>query len=718
MAGKVAIIGAGISGLAAAHFIKEAGFSVRVFEASEAAGGVLGAHREQGFVLERSASSFLRTGEGAASLAKALGVEIEEAASASRTRWVYVDGKRQVLPMRARELLSSSLLSWRGKLRAIVEPLQPSLPEAEESIADFCHRRLGDEIGRTLVGPLVTGVFAGDINALSLRACFPKLAELEDRGGLVRGAIASRIETVFARVLAGETSQDGRGISAPVGGMDALVGALQSELSETISYNTAIAGIERDGSKTVLHGVDGAHYECDALVLATPAYVSASLLGPHALDAAAALSEISYAPIAVVGLGFSEPVGESLDGFGVLVAKGESPQILGAVLESRLWPSRAPEGATLVRCMIGGVGGARLVEQSDKELVEIAKTGVSTTLGIHGPTSFSKVIRWPRGIPQYTVGHLARARRIKEGLASLGIIMSSTAMDGVSVNDCVMKGRKTAARVALQLGAGLALFLVSAALLSCGGTTRPSAQSGDGGSFEHGARPLSVVEPPIAEKPVEEPPVIDPRLSKDLGHVQIMARWLWPNAVYRRSPGRNACGVARPSPVSVEVMGGLRDVAVSAAAGDPPGSATVAVSDCGLHPRLVVVGVGEALLIQNLGTAATSIVVEHVDGAGNATSPQGLPMSVAGQTYAVNTETHGWLRFHSLQDPVDYSYALITTGAASVTGPRGFAELDLPPGQHDVALWHPPIDGKTLKATASVEITAQTRSRQVVDLKL
>ncbi len=379
-------------------------------------------------------------------------------------RWVFANGIRRELPTGTRKLLASDILSWRGKLRALVEPLQPSLPEAEESIADFCRRRLGEEVGRTLVGPLVTGVFAGDIEQLSLRACFPHLAELEARGGLIRGAAANRIEAAFARLSGAETTTLGSGIRAPMGGMASLIAALTEELSPKISYNTPIASIERSESGQMrLHDADGAHHECDVLVLCTPAYVSASLVRPHAPDAATALAAIPYAPIAVVGLGYEAPPPESMDGFGVLVAKDEEPRILGAVFESTLWNGRAPEGGALIRCMLGGTRDPDALTLPDDELVALACDGLAKTMGIEASPKYSEVVRWPKGVPQYTVGHLARVRRIKAGLSDLGIVMSSSALGGISVNDCIAKGHKTARWVPRYAGAlAVLLFLLAA----------------------------------------------------------------------------------------------------------------------------------------------------------------------------------------------------------------------------------------------------------------
>ncbi len=710
MPARIAIIGAGISGLAAARELVAAGHDVEVFEAADRAGGLLEAESIDGFLIERAASSFVPAEYGAEELCVELGVALEDASSKARKRWVYIDGELQEVPSRATQLLSSPLLSWRGKFRALAEPLQPNNPGADESIAAFCSRRLGDEVTRALISPFVMGVFGGDARVLSLRACFPRLAELEARGGLVRGVAANKVEAVLSRMQGAASSKRGHRIVAPKAGATGLIEALAASLGDRIHYGTSIASIEREGREQILHDANGQHHHADVLVLATPAPVTASLVEPYDAEMARTLLEIPYAPMCVAALGYRGRVSHPLDGFGFLVAEDESPRILGAVFESSVWSGRAPAGGALVRCMLGGAGDPEILELSDQEIADRAVADLGTTLGLKEEPDLRHVIRWPRAIPQYTIGHVERAKRIEAGASALGIVVASNALWGISVNECIAKAKKVVQQVAARAGLALLVLATLAQASACGPKNKGAANlHSDAGSTQ-------------ANAPAQDPDasvVAEPGMPSDRGKVEIFARWLWPPAELRRSPGRNACGLARSPALEVELMGGLHDVVVSSTEGQGPSLAELAIHDCRIEPRLVALGLGQSLVVTNMDETPHELVIERLDDKGAVAEQLGrMPMRVIGHRYGYQPSASGVLRLHSQSDPQDYAYVLVTEGAAAVSSERGTAALELSPGAHVVSLWHPPVraNGPGLRASVQVDIAAQKRQKRTVDL--
>ncbi|HTM23291.1 MAG TPA: protoporphyrinogen oxidase, partial [Kofleriaceae bacterium] len=276
----VAVIGGGIAGLTCARALRRAGHTVTVIEAADRPGGVIRSSRRDGFLREYAANGFLPAEAGAVELAGELGVAIEEAAAAARKRWVYVDGALQAVPGGLIDAVRSDLLSWRGKLAVLGEPFRPNGLGAEETVAEFARRRLGEEAARKLIGPFVTGVFAGDAEQLSLPAAFPKLAALDVRGGLVRGSIAGMFERMGQKKEKQEKKDKKKRMrmAAPVGGVEALVRALADEVGPSLRCGVAAAAIEAGDGGARVRLADGGQVSADHLVLAVPAWAAASLV--------------------------------------------------------------------------------------------------------------------------------------------------------------------------------------------------------------------------------------------------------------------------------------------------------------------------------------------------------------------------------------------------------------------------------------------------------
>jgi oxygen-dependent protoporphyrinogen oxidase len=427
---QVAIVGGGVAGLAAAWRLTQAGVGVTVFEGARV-GGVIGTDRERGYLLERAASSFLSASDGASALCDELGVETRAGAATATKKWIFVDGKRQLLPASLGQLLTTGLLTARGKLSLLAEPLRrgrDSAQAGDQSVFDFAARRFGVEFARAVIAPFVTGIFAADAHEISLAAGFPRLAELDRDGGMVRG--------MFKRALRGQRRPAPKVLRAPVLGMSDLIGALEARLAGHLRREAvfALAPVAQGCVLSLARGEE----RFDGVVLATPAAVAAALTGSQVPALASALSPIRRAPAAVVYLGFPTESARALaDGFGCLVASGERPRVLGVVFESALWPGRAPAGASLFRFIYGGGRDPGATELSDEQLLAQAGADAALVLSVTAPSIFSRVVRHPAGLPRYPVGHGHTVAAAENHARRHRIALAGADYRGIGVNDVV-----------------------------------------------------------------------------------------------------------------------------------------------------------------------------------------------------------------------------------------------------------------------------------------
>ncbi len=440
---RIAVVGGGISGLTAALRAAEAGADVTVFEAQSRAGGVLESSRDQGFLREHAANGFLASArDGALALCRELGVAVSPVSAAARRRWIYRGGRLRALPSNPREVATSDLLSARGKLRVLGEPLISPARDNEETVASFFRRRIGQEALAAVVEPFVTGIFAGDVDQLSLQAAFPRVAALDRRGGLAVGALIQVAERLVSSRKRGKHPS---GMWAPDRGMQALVDALQERLRDRAALGTAVASLGGRGGEIEVRLADGSARRFSRAILALPAPAAAPLVRDASPELARVLEEIPFAPAAVVHMGFPRAaVSHPLDGFGFLVARGEPLRVLGCVFESSLWPGRADADHVLLRCVLGGTRDPGALELSDGGLIDVARRDLAVALGIQSAPVHANVVRWPVAIAQYTLGHLRRVERAEALARSLGIVLAGSSYRGVAVNDCIANARRAA----------------------------------------------------------------------------------------------------------------------------------------------------------------------------------------------------------------------------------------------------------------------------------
>jgi len=447
---NVTIVGAGISGLATGHALLSLRpeLDVAILEAAERTGGkVWTDHTPEGYACEWGVNGFLDNRPRTLALAESLSLSAIPGFGDAARRYVYRNGTLHQLPESPPAFLKTHLMSPRGRLRVLWEPFVKRGPARDESLADFGRRRLGREAFEALIDPMASGVFAGDPEQMSLKSCFPRIHELEaEHGSLIRAMI--RLQRRARREGKGKGPGPGPGgkLTSFAGGMSELTDRLTALLAHRVVTSAMVEGIdfEEDRYRVFLAGKPS--LETDRLILAAPAHAQAEMLQDMAPDLALLLNGISYPPLSVVCLGYRErDLGEPPDGFGFLVPGPEKRDILGTIVDSNVFPDRAPPGSVLLRTMVGGSRAPRQAQLPDEQLADTVRAELKTILGVDAEPEFLKIYRHERAIPQYHVGHAERLRKIEKALERFpGLVLTGNAFHGVSLNDCVENAWRTA----------------------------------------------------------------------------------------------------------------------------------------------------------------------------------------------------------------------------------------------------------------------------------
>ena len=450
---SVAIVGAGISGLATAHFLAARGLDPCLIELDNRPGGTIRTTRTNGFLIEHGPNSVLDTTPLLHQLVADLGIdgEVMYASDSARNRYVVRDGMLHPLPMSPPALITSRLFSTRAKLRLLWEPfIRRSAADAEESLSEFTQRRLGREFLDYAIDAFVAGVYAGVPEDLSVRSAFPRLYALEQRyGSLIKGALLGARER---RKREGASKQSARLFSMK-DGLQTLVDALADRLGSSLHTGTAIGAVRRHagGFELDLEGPDRAwRLRARSLIFAVPAHAYEGLKFEFDFPLREVLGELYYPPVALVFFGYrKDPGGRPLDGFGFLAPRLEQRHILGTIWSSTLFPGRAPAGGAALTTFVGGSRQPEKANWSDERLVEIVQHDLRELMGIQGRPDEVFIRRWPRAIPQYQAGHQQRV----DALAAFeeevpGLHISGNFRGGISVGDCIEQASALSERVA------------------------------------------------------------------------------------------------------------------------------------------------------------------------------------------------------------------------------------------------------------------------------
>jgi oxygen-dependent protoporphyrinogen oxidase len=444
----VAVIGAGITGLTAAWQLHRAGVPVVVFEASPGPGGVIASTRDGEWLWEAGPNSLFEGSAEIAAFVDAAGLGSRRcyAADSAKNRYVVRDNRLVAMPTSPLGFVGTSLFSWRAKLGLIGEPWRARAPaDAEESVADFVVRRLGREFLDYAVNPFVGGVYAGDPCRLSVRHGFPKLHALEqEHGSLLRGAFKRRNTSGGPK---------GRIFSFPEG-LAELPRTLATSLGDAVRCSTRVQVVRRASEHWEIVSERAGEIRLEsfsAVLSALPADALAALQfeGVPGAGQLAQLREIEHPPVVSIFTGYRrENVAHPLDGFGLLMPEVEHRRILGTLFSSSLFSGRAPAGHVALTSFVGGARSPALTELDDAGLRRLVREELGPLLGVHGDPVFFHVQRWPRAIPQYTLGY-ARFKAIFAAVESAapGLHLGGNARDGISLANCIESGRRLALAV-------------------------------------------------------------------------------------------------------------------------------------------------------------------------------------------------------------------------------------------------------------------------------
>lgn len=462
----VVIVGGGITGLTTAYSLQEEArrlslpLTFTLLESNPTLGGKIVTERVGGFVIEGGPDSLLTQKPWAADLCRRLGLGDDLIPTNDDRRQTFVvnrgrltplpDGMMLIVPTRIRPFVTSPLISWPGKARMALDFfIPPRRDDGDESIAAFVRRRLGQEALEKLAEPLMSGIHVADPERQSLLGTFPRYREIEKRhGSLIRGMLSQRRA---AKAPGPARSGQKSAFLSLRNGLGQLIEALESALDggRLITGCRAVALERGEGPRYRIRAENGSVYDADAVVLATPAQVSASLLTDLSPALVEALSRIRYVSTATISLAFqAADVGHPLDGFGFVVPRREQRRILACTWSSTKFDHRAPPDAVLLRCFVGGSGNEELVGLGDDELEALVREELLDLMGLRAQPTMRRIFRWYGGNPQYDVGHPELVRSIAALAArEPGLYLTGSAFDGVGVPDCVRQGQETARKV-------------------------------------------------------------------------------------------------------------------------------------------------------------------------------------------------------------------------------------------------------------------------------
>jgi oxygen-dependent protoporphyrinogen oxidase len=463
---RVVIVGGGITGLATAHALEKARerCEVSIVEAAPHLGGNLRTIRHNGFIIDAGPDSWVAAKPHATRLAREVGLGDELIGTRPDTRRVYIVWQRKLYPMpegfvlgvptEVKPLIESELFGWDAKLRAGLDLIVPTRlwrDDDDESIGSFVARRLGSDIADRLAGPLLGGIFAGDPQSLSVRACIPQLVQAErEHGSLV---LAMRALREKRRQRAAGEIEPSAFLSLKRGVGDLVLNVAHKLRDAEVFTGRAARRVDRlpedDPRGRWIVETDSGPLHADEVALAVPGNIAAPLVRDLDPELSQMCGELEYASTATIFIAYRKfDVRHPLDAVGFLVPRAENRPLLACTFVSSKWDHRAPAGQILLRIFVGGANNEAILQHDDDELVSMARSQILDLLGIERPPMFTKVFRFNRSSPQPFVGHLPRVRRLLARAATHpGLHIGGNGYIGTGIPDAIRQGEEIAARI-------------------------------------------------------------------------------------------------------------------------------------------------------------------------------------------------------------------------------------------------------------------------------
>lgn len=474
---RIVIIGGGISGLSSAFYLQREAerqgkeIEITIVDGAPALGGKINTLRHDGFIIEKGPDSFLARKQAIIDLVIELGLEDELTITNPGAKKTYILHERKLYPMPPGLVLGipteiwpfvkTGLLSWGGKLRALLDMALPVRKEQDdESLGGFLERRVGKQVMRRIAEPLLAGIYAGDLKKLSLQATFPQFAAAERKhGSLIRGMMHNRKVSAAANSLpaaakGGVFLTFKGGLSTLVKAMDGALDKVERRLGTKVmeirrspvstGSTREVSGESEDGRYEVVLD-SGERLQADRIVMTAPAYDAAELLEP--LTDCSELRAVNYVSVANVVMAFDKSTfGVDFDGSGFVVPRSEGLHITACTWTSNKWLHTSPADKVLLRCYVGRSGDENSVRLPDAELIKAVRLDIEETMGIKAKPAFTEITRLPRSMPQYPVGHVRNMRQLRERFERElpGVWITGAAFDGVGLPDCIRQGKEAA----------------------------------------------------------------------------------------------------------------------------------------------------------------------------------------------------------------------------------------------------------------------------------